>query len=472
MTLEDEQVNSELPTPHPRKGPGWTIRYPTDVRLDAAIRRKERTAELLKESNSIQSPSPYSVERHNYLSTLERDILEMRMPASLRGVGGYLCNALGGTLVPSAHGRIEELLLTVPSYDEPEVTVSWLDARHFHALLSKLGPDRQYTVVCHSNQIDDVRGWISKVGIPEENLTLVISTFDTSIWAQDAYIAMSPQDGNTILCEGVIFTRQEDMSIADDIAAQTQNSVLQSRLFFEGGNILGTPDVALIGKDYIWWNTGRVGLETCQLVEQAFEELIGTPVLSVGREKRLDDTARQVLSGIFQPIFHIDMYVTPTGVTSGSGKEVVLVGRPSLARKELNEEPQPYDYDEYFEEVSKQLSEHFSIIELPLLPVYGNLGLEGWEMKHYHLTWNNVVIENYVDDTGVRRRFVFMPTYADPDRGYDVDTGARARLDDLAAKIWKEMVGFEVLRLDGMEDLAWAQGAVHCMTKTLRRRGF
>jgi hypothetical protein len=50
-----------------------------------------------------------------------------------------------------------------------------------------------------------------------------------------------------------------------------------------------------------------------------------------------------------------------------------------------------------------------------------------------------------------------------------VDQSAREQLQAAAETVWRQL-GFEVARMDGLEDLAYGLGSVHCITKVLSRR--
>jgi hypothetical protein len=65
---------------------------------------------------------------------------------------------------------------------------------------------------------------------------------------------------------------------------------------------------------------------------------------------------------------------------------------------------------------------------------------------------------------------VLLPNYADPDdcKRYGLDFGLRLDLQNAAIKEWRDLK-FDVQLMDGLEDLAWGQGAVHCMSKVLER---
>ena len=106
------------------------------------------------------------------------------------------------------------------------------------------------------------------------------------------------------------------------------------RYFTNGGHT----HRVLIGKDHLARNLGRPGLPDEKRVGERFERLLGAgreAVLPVGTEEIIapGDRWGESLTGHFQPIFHLDMHVTPTGRVGASGKEILAFGTPSEAAK-------------------------------------------------------------------------------------------------------------------------------------------
>jgi hypothetical protein len=351
------------------------------------------------------------------------------------------------------------------------------EAVHFKTLLKHLSEeDRHYTLLCHASQLKQIRRWFTDLGIEENSYSLAVSVFNYSIWAQDAYVALTDANRSMILAESVCFTRDHDMSVADDLSMQTSIRQKQSYLYFQGGNVLQAGNYALVGMDYIVENEGRMFLETRQKVLKEFERLFGRPVIAVGREELIPHKHRQYLGGgLFQPVFHIDMYVTPTNTKGSSGREIIFVGSPALARQILGEKSEENDLDAYFDETASQLSEYFEVVRMPLLPrQYKTKEME--IPRHYYLSYNNALVETFVKKKQVVRN-VYLPAFEKSVDGflddhfitqYYGDRKKYRQLDKAAAKIW-EAAGFRVFKMDGLEDLAMSWGSVHCITKAVRR---
>ncbi|MBK8872826.1 MAG: hypothetical protein IPN13_02460 [Bacteroidetes bacterium] len=388
--------------------------------------------------------------------------------------GDYVCNVLKTTIVSDEKGRIGDILLTVP----PGEKIDESDERHLLSLIKLMhdeNENRHFTMLCHANHLPVVKSWFDKLGIHESKYSLNISIFQYSIWAQDAYVALKDELNNPIICEGVHFPRYDDATIADDISMQTNNSAMQSYLFFQGGNILEVGEYVLVGKDYIVENLGRAFLETEERVIASFEKLFGKKVLPIGRQSVIPEDHRAFLGGgYYQPIFHIDMYITPTGKLTGEGKEIVLVGSPKLGRDAVGENSKLTDYDVYFDEVADQLSRFFEVKRLPILPSFIKYYTKApqTDERYYYLSYNNALVENYED-----RSNVYLPSFSQDVEVYLNDSSIityegtlakRSALDKKAKEVW-ESLGFVVHQMDGLEDLAIGWGSVHCITKTLVR---
>lgn len=422
-----------------------------------------------------------SPSRPKWTSTFDAKQLS-RAPLSPRDLSTLQLLAAGSKIVPSAHGRITQILFVIPNeFVQAEHAMQNLNDvlidRHFRTLLGHLSQDkeRRYIVVCKPFQVDVTRSWFEKKEIPATQVSFVKSPhFDLTMWAQDAYVALTlPKQTRPVLSEGISFPRNEDMTIADDIAAEGHIDVAQSRLYFEGGNILGGPCKTLIGYDYIWRNLTRFGMGNEEQVKTKFHELLGTEIISLGGEDScsFDWLRRGMLTGYGnQPIFHLDMYVTRTGIIDETtNKEVVMLGRPKVAadvaRQSRDCIVSPDAYDHFFDQTERQLKEAcFEVKYLPLVLTHGDLGGKTLRPKFYYLSFNNVVIENY----GKTRR-VIMPTFRkDCGTFGGLDRTLRAELAAQSQQAWCEL-GFEVMLMDGLEDLAYGDGGIHCITKVLQR---
>jgi hypothetical protein len=450
----------------PIRRPDFTKRYSTAAAYARAVRdfRSARSAPAVTRARPRAVPASDA-------GALARGSLPPGF--SMRSFGSQALESAGARILSEHEGEIGALLLTVPKHDDERGhVVEPRLARHFRHVLGALHPGVQYVIVAAPNQKKSVDKWLAQADVSSDRVTFVESPrFYFTIWAQDAYVAMRDRNDGVVLCEGVSFQRGEDSTIADDIAAQSDVTAMQSYLFFQGGNILGGRDVTLIGIDYLWRNATRFGIATMADAVGEFERLLGTPVLGLGgtRSATFELLEEGVLSGEgFQPIFHIDMYVTPTGVTGQSGKPIAFLGRPRKAKEVTGHYSnlRRFDnrtYDRFFDETEEQLAERFEVKTLPLWITSSNLNDPELDRKFYNLTWNNALVEH----TATVRR-VLLPSYSEDAKQFGVDRQVRRDLEQAARDEWKA-IGYDVTFMDGLEDLAYGDGSVHCMTKTLRR---
>jgi len=453
--------------------PDFNVADPDRRRFAAAMRGEPATGNLVARSKATAADTGKLAAA--LCGSRRLDPATALRLAGSRRLDEAIARAAGLRIVPSAAGRIERLLLCVPTKtDNGRLVVSGLHKRHLRALAAALGARRDYLIVCHPAFTEEIHSWFA--GIAGVSIEFVLSPrFAFSVWARDASVALNAPFGDQVLLESVLFPRYEDMAVADDIAAQTEVCVLQSGLYFQGGNVLGGPEITLVGQDEIWRNTTRFGLETADKVIAAFERAFGTRIVALGHENT--DAYDWYKAGILwgyghQPQSHIDMYVTRTGAIGKTGREIVMLGRPGMAKKvvghysEVPELDNP-TIDGFFDATEHELWKHFEVRHLPTLLTRNALAGYAPYAEYYYLTFNNVLVETGTHGPGTRGTVV-MTTYAEDSQAFGTDAGLRRELEDASEAIWRE-AGFDVRRLDGMEDLAWGTGSIHYITQSLKR---
>lgn len=395
-----------------------------------------------------------------------------RLPGgfSNRMLSHEIIQGLDARIVSEHEGLVDTLLIAVPRGDP---ALSSRNSRHYKALFLGLGEWCRYLVLCDPANKDEILAIAMDAGLKAEHITFAFSPrFDYTIWAQDAYVALNDSSGGKILLEGVSFPRGDDMTIADDVAAQADVSALQSYLYFQGGNVLGGSELTLVGMDYVQHNVSRYDLETEEKVLESYARSLGTEILPLGGElyEHYEWYDRGILSGHgHQPIFHIDMYVTPTGVKGTSGKEIVFLGRPEAARKVVGRysdvgELDDGKYNSLFDQTEQQLATRFEVRYLPLWITKSRLAQPKFKERYYNLTFNNCIVQS---NAAVKR--VLLPMYSEDSALFGTDKALREALEQAAVAEWKA-IGYEVKIMDGLEELAYGSGSVHCITKTLARR--
>jgi hypothetical protein len=419
------------------------------------------------------------------------------------------------SLVSSWAGAIEHVLLAVPSYgvDDPRL------AQGYRSVIAALRVGTDFAVVVHESRRAEVEEWFASAGHEPANVTLVPMPDYVSFtdWAEDGYVALlDTADGSRFLVEPWEFPRAGDALIADAVEQRTEITAAQAPLIFQGGNCLIGPDFWLLGADYF--------ADTLDLLESPRPPVVAPDGVSLDefarrlfgdyveadRELRLIGTRRPIPirpfygrregadyfldladggAGTFQPIFHIDMFITLVGEIDG--RFTVLVADPSLAGDVVGGDA-PYALQDVYDQIARDLAARgMRVVRNPLvhhasagqrLPLRvlrreaaddASLLLAVQELEAagardgtpitvrdwHHITWNNCLVENTTAHGGPH---VYLPTFGH---------GEQARLaaiDERMAELWNEL-GFTVHRLGDFNEFARRQGVVHCIKKYLRR---
>jgi hypothetical protein len=420
-------------------------------------------------------------------------------------------------LISSWEGAIELLLLALPTYGvaSPEL------AAGYRSVIAAMRPGTKFVVVHHASRRWDVEEWFDAAGHPEANVTYVPLP-DYVIftdWAEDAYVALlDGADDEAYLMEPWEFPRAGDALVSESVQEHVALRSGQAPLIFQGGNCLIGDRFWLLGKDYFADSVGLVerrdapveipeGTTPAAFVAQLFGDYLdaGRELVVVGTDRpiplrefygsRADGQFYVDIAGdgagTYQPIFHIDMFITLVG-QDADGAFTVLVGSPALG-DELLGTRSPFSLADVYDSVADQLAAEgmkvlrnplvhrpqvgpaFNVAELrliagqpgnaPLLDAVTDLlalGAKETSLARirtwHHVTWNNCLVEN----SKAVGRHVYMPTFGHlPNEDLEP-------VDQAMKELW-ERQGFTVHMLADFNAFARRQGVVHCIKKYLRR---
>jgi hypothetical protein len=412
-------------------------------------------------------------------------------------------------------GRIEQLLFAFPAWaveDDDSATA-------YRSVIAALRPGTGFVVVHSAAVRDTVEEWFRAAGHTDSVVFVPLPDYVSfTDWAEDAYVALADAvDDTRYLMEPWEFQRAGDALIADAVEEYTGIRASQAPLIFQGGNCLIGDDFWFLGTDYFAdsiavLQRGRAAVELPEgadldaAVRRLFHDyveaarrlvLIGTrkpipvPAFRGRREGAgyfldLPDGG----TGAFQPIFHIDMFLTLVGRVDD--RFVVLVGDPSQA-DDLLGTTSPYALAEVYDRLAADLAgagfdvrrnplvhrstpgRRLSMAELEAVAERENdpgltqavrelsaAGAAGGTVvtvrDWYHVTWNNCLVEN----SASVGRHVYLPTFG---HGTESDL---APLDAYMTALWEDL-GFQVHQLADFTSFARRQGVVHCIKKYLRR---
>ena len=421
------------------------------------------------------------------------------------------------SLVSSFRDRIDTILFAFPNYGLSDAAL----AEAYQSVVRALRVGTRFVVVHHKSGGRQVRKWFDSAGHPVANVTFVPlpDYVNFTDWAEDAYVALTDgSESRTYLMEPWEFPRAGDALIAEAIQEFTDIEAAQAPLIFQGGNCLVGDEFWLMGKDYFADSLSLVASDRAPVEKPdrktpaAFLRRLFKDYVDFDRKLIVLGTAREIPvrefygtregrqffldlasggAGLFQPIFHIDMFVTLVGWNARREFQV-LVGSPAMADDMLGT-TSPFALDDVYDALAKALTrEGFEVTRNPLVhrpAVAQTTTLE--RLRHlattttneamfdalkeletlgardstkvsvrdwHHVTWNNCLVEN----TETVGRHVYLPTF-----GHGRSSDLKP-IDAHMKKLWTSL-GFTVHPLADFNEFARRQGVVHCIKKYLRR---
>lgn len=313
-----------------------------------------------------------------------------------------------------------------------------------------------------------------------EKLEVHKSTVTNTDWIQDAFMVLNSAEGMVVLIQSIYHPRIADGFMAFELAESEEFNYFLKPTFWllEGGNILVERDFALVGMDMISENIlelyQREGGESPpqkERVIKAWEKLLGVKKIIPIGDTRFRN--RKPFGGYFQPLYHLDLFLT-LGGKDDSGQQIVFLGSPRLAREIIHQEMNISlpEHDEELEidleNLGKDLqnqatyrdafSPKFKVVEIPLL-FYGG----------FYYSFNNVLVEVVA---GGRKR-IFAPEFQTKfGNNHPELNEIIGHLKSHCEQKWHNQYGFEVIWTgDGQYNRMWAEywGSLRCVTKVLRR---
>ncbi|TAI48986.1 hypothetical protein [Flagellimonas allohymeniacidonis] len=421
-------------------------------------------------------------------------------------------------LIGSAHGRIKKVLLAIPDYATVIKANEPTDGSALKSLMESLGQSVKFIIFTHEKVRNVVNQWLSEFNHTDFEIVTAENDLNFLIWAEDAYVTgVSGENGKTYLLEPISFHRYGDAVIADYISKATELESFQTPAYFQGGNVLVGDDFYLIGLDYavktafggiIDTNANEYNfIDKARVVFKTYldgyKDLIfpyhslkpapkkSYELVKIGEEYFLEIKGEGF--GTYQPIFHIDMFISLLGRNTLNNKYKLMVGDPSLAIDLINDQHilpnSSYALIGQFNQVAEFLeSEGFEIYRNPMPYVYIDktgknaykkknisenlpndeakkildqmaiLGLKQINVRKWYFATSN----NNLTEITTEGNKVFLPTY-----GHGVWKELKV-IDEENEKLWKKH-DFEVKFLDDFHSLASKSGAAHCISKYIER---
>lgn len=359
--------------------------------------------------------------------------------------------------VSSAHGPLRRLLVQYPV----EATVRPAYRRAYAELFEVL-PHQSELVVLVAPQVEEIL-W-EDLAAADRAAVVVRAPSDLrfSVWAQDLCVVVEDDDGAITLLQPASSKCASDRSMVRLIAEAIGARVQHTDIDFDGGDVIVTDDVVLLGR------TSRA----------LHEGLLGRPTLQVGPDGPLSGPRTRALqvpgAGRTEilpgggpsphPLIHLDMFLTPAG-RDAAGRYRLLVGSPAQADELLGRPPVDPVLDQHLDGIAGELASHgFEVVRNPLPLTWGDgrrvVEDQERDVRMWYLaSANNGLVQ--IDPCDGDR--VWLPSYGH---------GAwreMAPIDAANEAIWCAL-GFRVHQVGSFHTFAQRYGALHCIAKDLGPR--
>jgi hypothetical protein len=417
-------------------------------------------------------------------------------------------------LISSYQGSIDELFFMLP-----ERVFRSPDHATYRRVLTELPLGTRFVVATHESVSSEAAALFNGTGHAKNTRLIEIPTsISFSDWAEDAFLGVyDTAGGRQHLLEPFYFWRQGDSLVADYVEDASEIRATPSPLVFQGGNCLVGDTFWLMGEDY-FVDTFRLLQDerppvrlpnhpniSSDGVVSLFKQYVDTDreLIRVWTDKEpLPSSSRNVATfesgtfyldyvyrgiGRYQPIFHIDMFITLVGRPAPDAPFKLMVGSPQLAAEVAGIALSPYSLQSVFDNVAEHLqAQGFDVIRNPLPVVcVTDKPVTFAELKKqklatevladfialgasedtqitprdwYHASTNNCLVQA----SQKKGNRVYLPTFGNEE--YPELTKVDARMVEL----WSKQ-DFTVHPLGDFHAFARRQGVVHCIKKYLAR---
>jgi len=464
---------------------------------------RELLAEIQKKG--IDGAGPLTEEQKAYLEQTSPSVAEIEKPQNIFGIGGVL--------FPDSAGKIKHLALQFGNveFDRPlpEKTEKAL-LGVYKTLFTNMSADTRFTIATANDRGEAMlRQAVNESGMESPERVNIVNAYAQkgfSIWIRDSMIPVENADESSklLIQDRTYWPGPEDNKIPYLIAENNEgiSSQRHPTLRIDGGNVLSNSNTIIVGNDSVDHTTKllqerAVDSEWKKDIIKFYEAKTGKEIVEEGaspsspNQETVEDMWKGIAPVVFesefqrnvfvickddpatpnveeQPVFHIDMAVTPVG------DKKFLVGDPGLAidmfnrlspeeRSRTNREmakaagfPEDTDlisrlievnggkdHQANFDNVARELGDKgYEIERLPCM-----IGLRTtWSLPY--LTYNNCIQENYTDESGRHVQKVYLPVYGcEP-------------LEKMATETY-ERLGYQVVPLQ-MAAVSILEGAIRC----------
>lgn len=292
-----------------------------------------------------------------------------------------------------------------------------------------------------------------------------------SAWSQDPFLVRRDSSGGQSLVFG------SNRSVCGGLDGHLAKARGYARVVsisspIDGGNILAGEASLLVGADLAlrWKNDGhdpQLGESCPSDLETARKFIVIKGQAPIRKERpqrwfrgddhdwREDRDVALSTNGTYQPLFHIDMFISLAGA-GPDGRERVLVGDPRMAA-EITGLPLPAGFQaEPFDEIAQSLTEKNLAVWRNPLPIIAVDNDERKTRNWIPLSYNNCLVQK----SSSKGDMVWLPQYGNHD--------GLAEADRENHRIWREL-GFEASSAGNFLSVARRLGSLRCLAKVLER---
>jgi hypothetical protein len=362
----------------------------------------------------------------------------------------------------SAHGRIEQVLLSIPSWvlryqRQAEIRCT---AAVYRDVFETLNTNVQFLMVTHEEGESHLAEWLKESGVQSRTDVIVVpNRTKLSVWAEDSFTVCTDRSGRRWILQPFSKEHPDETVIAEAIAERTGWGHIETDRSFQSGNILVGDDFWFVGADSVVRVTDfsrKLFLISSRVPVPGFADGFKIRDIQVDGRMWSETCYRGNRRNTVQPSFHIDAFLTLAG-RAEDGRYDVLVGDPALAAEILGTTLPDHAMEGVFDDIAVQLQHAgFNVVRNPLPLVYQDNHIA--KVRHwYFASANNALVE--IDG---QKKTVWLPTYG---HGQWCALDATDRFN---AEIWQQL-GFETRLLGNFHPFAMNLGAIHCMTKCVVR---
>ncbi|TRL32266.1 hypothetical protein [Rhizobium straminoryzae] len=364
-----------------------------------------------------------------------------------------------GGLLPDCGGLIRRIAFSVPPvFLEARPSEWYRPLVPIGNLLQALVADIEVFVLVEPDACASAEAWIGSLPLACPLRIIPVegpARARQSPWTQDLFHVRAPATAADE--QGKILARP-GARIGPTLAAALGWQVADPGVDLDGGNQLVGPDFRLIGRSAI---AGEAFPPGDGGAGAALLSLDPRPVhLFAYRASDLGGAAMPVpdprsLKGVYQCGFHVDQYVTVTGLRH-AGQPLLIVAEAQMA--DAGTSPMVEQIGRQLDASARRLADQGFAVRRNPVPfcVTPDSG------KRLPRLYNNLVLENAVRPGG-ERPLVFLPQFADVEPLDAYDAANRA--------LWEEL-GFAVVPVHGFSQLASRNGALRCISKIVQRQSF